>query len=69
MKPIFLKDARKAKKLTQARLAEKVRKPQSYISKLENGTIADPGISNVRELARVLGVDPLALRFGQQEVA
>lgn len=69
MKRIWLRDARRRKKLTQAQLAERIGKPQSFISKLESGTINDPAISDVVALGRELEIDPLRLRFGQPQQA
>jgi transcriptional regulator with XRE-family HTH domain len=66
MKRIYLRDARQRAQLTQAQLAARVHKPQSFISKLERGEKADATMSEVVALARILGVDPLALRFGQK---
>jgi transcriptional regulator with XRE-family HTH domain len=53
--------------LTQAALAARIQKPQSFISKLENGQLTDPAFSDVVALARELNVDPFSLRFGQQQ--
>lgn len=67
MKRIWLREARQRAQLTQAELAERIGKPQSFISKLETGQLLDPSISEVVALGRELGVDPLAIRFGQRE--
>jgi transcriptional regulator with XRE-family HTH domain len=64
MKRIYLRDARRRANLTQAQLAARIRKPQSFVSKLETGVLTDPTMSDVLALGRALGVDPLALRFG-----
>lgn len=69
MKRIWLKDARQRAKLKQAELALRIGKPQSFISKLENGHLTDPAFSDVIALAKELGVDPLRLRFGQRETS
>jgi transcriptional regulator with XRE-family HTH domain len=69
VKRIWLRDARTRAKLTQAELAARLGKPQSYISKLEIGEIDDPPVSHVIALGRELKVDPLSLRFGQREAA
>lgn len=69
MKRIWLRDARQRAKLTQAELAARIGKPQSFISKLETGEIDDPPVSQAIALGRALDVEPLALRFGQREVA
>lgn len=66
MASIHLKKARKAAGLTQAALARRIQKHQSFICKLETGIIPDPPIGDVVKIGRVLGVDPLALRFGQE---
>jgi transcriptional regulator with XRE-family HTH domain len=69
MKQVWLRDARLRAKLTQAELAERIGKPQSFISKLETGILTDPPISDAKALGRELGVDPLSLRFGHREAA
>lgn len=66
VKRIWLCDARRRKKLTQSQLAERIGKPQSFISKLEIGEKTDPTMSEVVALGRELGVDPLRLRFGRR---
>lgn len=67
MKQVWLRDARRRAKLTQAELAQRIDKPQSFISRLETGVLTDPPISDVKALGRELGVDPLAIRFGHRE--
>jgi transcriptional regulator with XRE-family HTH domain len=67
MKRIWLRDARQRAKLTQAELAERIGKPQSYISKLENGQAAEPTFSDVIAISRALDVQPERLKFGQPE--
>lgn len=69
MASIHLKKARIAAGLTQATLARRIQKHQSFICKLERGVIVDPPIGEVVKIGRVLGVDPLALRFGQTEAS
>jgi transcriptional regulator with XRE-family HTH domain len=69
MKRIWLRDARLKADLTQAELAKRLGKPQSFISKLERGENEDPTISEVVALAKALGIDPLALRFGRRQVS
>ena len=69
MKRIWLRDARKRCGLTQAELAERIGKPQSFISKLEIGILTDPAMSDAAALGRELGIDPLRLRFGQRDEA
>ena len=53
-----LKRARKRKGLTQAELGKKVGLPQSYISKVEGGSI-DIRLSSLLELARALELEPM----------
>lgn len=65
---IDLKAARKRRKLTQEVLAAKIGRRQGFISKLEQGLIAEPSFADVVALADVLGVDPMALRFGHREM-
>lgn len=69
MKHVWLRDARRRAKLTQAALAARIGKPQSFISKLESGTLTDPSINDVKALGRELEVDPLSIRFGHREAA
>lgn len=65
MTRIYLKTARLRKRLTQAALARRVRKPQSFISKLERGEKTDVTVTELQDLARELEIEnPLALRFG-----
>lgn len=68
MKQIPLKAARKAKKLTQAKLAAKIHKHQSFIAKLETGAKSEVTRDEAKALGRALGVDPFALTFGPSEV-
>lgn len=69
VKRVWLRDARKRKKLTQEELARRIGKQQSDISKLESGFATDPPVSVLKDLARELDVDPMALRFGTHEEA
>lgn len=55
-----LRAARKAAKLTQEELAEKIGVKRSVISKYENGII-DPSISQVQSIADALGTNILKL--------
>lgn len=52
-----LKNARLAAKVTQQDLARRLRKPQSYVSKYENGERRLDPIEMIRVL-QALGVDP-----------
>ncbi len=67
-KRIHLAAARKAKKLTQAKLAAKLHKPQSHISKLERGT-RRVTLGEAIVLGKLLDVDPRSLMFGPSEVS
>ena len=51
-----LKDARRAKSLTQRALGRKAAVPQSHISKIENGAV-DLRVSSLVELARALDLE------------
>jgi transcriptional regulator with XRE-family HTH domain len=53
----LLRDERKKAGMTQAKLAKKLRRPQSYVSKYERG---DRRLDVVEflEVARVIGFDP-----------
>lgn len=63
VKRISLRTARKAKKLTQVQLAERLGRVQSYVSKLERGERTDITVDEVSELGKVLGVEPWSLTF------
>jgi transcriptional regulator with XRE-family HTH domain len=56
-----LKNARKAKGLSQRALSELVRAPQSHISKIESGGV-DLRVSSLVELARVLDLELAGIR-------
>ena len=51
-----LKNARRAKGLSQRALGKKVAVPQSHVSKIENGAV-DPRVSSFMELARALDLE------------
>ena len=53
----LLKEERKSVGLTQAALAKKLRRPQSYVSKYERGDRRLDVIEFI-EIARVIGFDP-----------
>lgn len=69
MKRMWIRDARQRANLTQAELAARIGKPQNYISKIEAGAIVNPSFDAVVSLAKALGVNPLALRFGKRAEA
>jgi len=56
----LLTAARKKAGLTQAEVAKKLRRPQSFVAKYENGERRLDVVEFV-ELARVLAADPVAL--------
>ena len=51
----ILSDARKAEKLTQSELAERVGMNKTYISRIEKGLI-EPGISTFSKIIEALGL-------------
>jgi transcriptional regulator with XRE-family HTH domain len=53
-----LSDARRDRALTQAAVAEKLERSQSWVSRLESDEV-DPSIATLRRIAEVYGV-PLA---------
>jgi transcriptional regulator with XRE-family HTH domain len=53
----LLKEERKSAGLTQAKLAKKLRRPQSYVSKYERGD-RRLDVIEFLEIARVIGFDP-----------
>ena len=55
----LLIEARKAAKLTQAELSEKLELPQSYVSKYERGE-RRLDVIEFLQVAQVLEIDPLA---------
>ena len=58
-----LKSARKAAGLTQQALADKLKKPQSYVAKFENGE-RRLDVAEFLEIAAALGADGQALLRG-----
>ena len=58
--PQVLRAARLATELSQADLARRLRKPQSFVSKIETGE-RSLNVVEFAIIARAIGVDPLAL--------
>lgn len=56
---LSLIEARKAKDLTQVELANKLKRPQSFVSKYERGE-RRLDVVEFFEVARALGIDPIA---------
>ena len=56
MKKQKIKAARVMTGLTQAQLAKKVGKPQSWVSAVENGGLGDARLIDVIRLCRILGI-------------
>ena len=56
---LSLIEARKAKDLTQVELANKLKRPQSFVSKYERGE-RRLDIIEFFEVTRALGIDPIA---------
>jgi len=56
----LLRSARKKAGLTQAALAEKLHRPQSFVAKYENGE-RRIDVTEFVELASALGADPLTI--------
>ncbi|GLL54595.1 hypothetical protein KUBF_22570 [Bacteroides finegoldii] len=52
----ILRDRRKAFKLTQKQLAQKIGKEQSYIARIEKGEV-DIQLSSFIRIARALGIE------------
>lgn len=61
---VTVKQARKAKGLTQEQLSRLSGVDQRAISKIERGKVADVMFSTGMALADALGIDPHLLRFG-----
>ena len=55
-----LRTARENQDITQRQLAERVGMSQSHVWKIENGEV-DARVSNVFEIARALGFEPVLL--------
>ncbi len=56
----LLIEARRSARLTQAQLAERLGRPQSFVSKYETGE-RRLDVVEFLELAQVLGIDPVEL--------
>ncbi|MGH9715631.1 MAG: helix-turn-helix domain-containing protein [Candidatus Acidiferrales bacterium] len=56
----LLAEARKAANLTQAELAERLNRPQSFVSKYERGE-RRLDVVEFGEVARAIGLDPVRL--------
>jgi transcriptional regulator with XRE-family HTH domain len=69
VKQLTLREARLRRGLTQEQLEAASGIPQSHISKLERGAVADPASSIVLKLATALRIDPRVLKFGQRDEA
>lgn len=64
MKRVHLKTARERKGWTQEQLAAASGLSQATISNLEANPESRPAFDTVVDLAKALGLDPQALRFG-----
>lgn len=56
----YLRDARVKKGITQQQLADALRRPQSFVAKIENGE-RRLDVIEFAHVARLLGVDPAPL--------
>lgn len=61
----IIRDARKAKSLTQADLAQKIGTRQSWVSDIESGRHENPGLGIVLQACKVLDIDIRADRATQ----
>lgn len=52
----FIKSARVMTGLTQAQLAKKIGKNQSWVSAVENGGLGEANLADVLRLCQVLGI-------------
>lgn len=55
-----LQSARRAARLSQKAVGERMGLPQSHVSAIENGKV-DPRLSNVIEMARLLDLEPMLI--------
>ena len=62
-----IKEARKARKMTQQQLAEAIGLTQNYIAMMEMGR-RDPSDRTISDICRVCGVDEIWLRTGTGEM-
>ena len=62
-----IKEARKARKMTQQQLAEAIGLTQNYIAMMEMGR-RDPSERTILDICRVCGVDEVWLRTGTGEM-
>ena len=75
VKHMTLREARDARDWSQERLSEETKRvdpdgdgvPQTHISKIERGDVADPKNSTVAVLEHALGLKRGTLVFGQRE--
>jgi transcriptional regulator with XRE-family HTH domain len=63
-----LVQARKGAELTQVQLAKRLRKPQSYVSKYENGE-RRLDVAEFIEVCRAIGIEPSALVAELKEIS
>ncbi|WP_164935494.1 helix-turn-helix domain-containing protein [Bradyrhizobium guangzhouense] len=54
---LALREARRAKQLTQSQLAEKLGTNQEWVSHLENGRIENPSLGTILRAFAILGVN------------
>ena len=52
----YIKAARVMTELTQAQLAKKIGKNQSWVSSVENGGLGEANLADVLRLCKVLGI-------------
>lgn len=69
VKHMTLRQARDARKWTQAELSYRSRVPQSRIAEIETGKTRDPQNATVKALEEALGVPRGTLIFGKAKAA